>query len=148
LSGLRAWPPACSPEQTDKEFFEFTLVTWGIRALARTFIAYQDKVGLKNIKEMIGRWAPPNENDTGAYVRVVAGSVGVDADQTTYTHDYETLRPLTLAIIRMRMVSSPIPMRRSMPYLCWPGWSRRSDLSRKPARSKADRLPPARRSSH
>ena len=89
-----------APEQTDKEFFQFTSAKWGIRALARTLIAYQDKVGLKNIKQMIGRWAPPNENDTGAYVRIVAGSVGVDADQTINTHDYETLRPLTLAIIR------------------------------------------------
>ena len=87
-------------EQTDKEFFQFTSGKWGIRALARTLIAYQDKVGLKNIKQMIGRWAPPNENDTGAYVRIVAGSVGVDPDQTINTHDYETLRPLALAIIR------------------------------------------------
>ena len=89
-----------APEQTDKEFIQFTSAKWGIRALARTLIAYQDKVGLKNIKQMIGRWAPPNENDTGAYVRIVAGSVGVDADQTINTHDYEILRPLALAIIR------------------------------------------------
>ena len=49
-----------APEQTDKDFFQFTSAKWGIRALARTLIAYQDKVGLKNIKQMIGRWAPPN----------------------------------------------------------------------------------------
>jgi hypothetical protein len=87
-------------EQSDAEFFQFASVKWGIRALARTLIAYQDRVGLKTIKQMIGRWAPPNENDTGAYVRAVAASVGVGADDEIDVHDYAILRPLTLAIIR------------------------------------------------
>ncbi|MCX7366268.1 MAG: structural protein P5 [Alphaproteobacteria bacterium] len=89
-----------APEQTDREFFQFTSAKWGIRALARTLIAYQDRVGLKTIKQMIGRWAPPTENDTGAYVRAVAASVGVGADEQIDVHDYAVLRPLTLAIIR------------------------------------------------
>jgi hypothetical protein len=87
-------------EQTDSEFFQFASAKWGIRALARTLIAYQDRVGLKTIKQMIGRWAPPNENDTGAYVRAVAANVGVGADDEIDVHDYAILRPLTLAIIR------------------------------------------------
>ncbi len=87
-------------EQTDPEFFQFASAKWGIRALARTLIAYQDRVGLKTIKQMIGRWAPPNENDTGAYVRAVAASVGVGPDDEIDVHDYAILRPLTLAIIR------------------------------------------------
>ncbi len=49
---------------------------------------------------MIGRWAPPNENDTGAYVRAVAASVGVGEDDEIDVHDYAILRPLTFAIIR------------------------------------------------
>jgi hypothetical protein len=57
-----------APEQTDREFFQFTSPKWGIRALARTLIVYQDRGGLKTIDQMISRWAPPNENNTGAYV--------------------------------------------------------------------------------
>ncbi len=87
-------------EQTDSEFFQFASAKWGIRALVRTLIAYQDRVGLKTIKQMIGRWAPPNENDTGAYVRAVAASVGVGENDEIDVHDYTILRPLTLAIIR------------------------------------------------
>lgn len=87
-------------EQTDAEFFQFASAKWGIRALARTLIAYQDRIGLKTIKQMIGRWAPPNENDTGAYVRAVAASVGVGPDAEIDVHDCAILRPLTLAIIR------------------------------------------------
>ena len=87
-------------EQRDLEFFQFASAKWGIRALARTLIAYQDRVGLKTVKQMIGRWAPSNENDRGAYVRAVAASVGVEPDDEIDVHDYAILRPLTLAIIR------------------------------------------------
>jgi hypothetical protein len=86
--------------QTDAEFFQFASAKWGIRALARTLIAYQDKIGLRNIKQMIGRWAPPVENDTGAYVRVVAAAVGVGPEEQIDVHDYAVLRPLVLAIIK------------------------------------------------
>jgi hypothetical protein len=86
--------------QTDAEFFQFASAKWGIRALARTLIAYQDKVGLRNIKQMIGRWAPPVENDTGAYVRVVAAAVRVGPEEQIDVHDYAVLRPLVLAIIK------------------------------------------------
>ena len=86
--------------QTDAEFFQFASAKWGIRALARTLIAYQDKVGLRNIKQMIGRWAPPVENDTGAYVRVVAAAVGIGPEEQIDVHHYAVLRPLVLAIIK------------------------------------------------
>ena len=89
-----------APEQSDPDFFQFASAKWGIRALARTLIAYQDRVGLTSIKQMIGRWAPPSENDTSAYVRAVASAVGVAADDKVNVHDYSQLRPLVIAIIR------------------------------------------------
>lgn len=87
-------------EQTDPEFFQFVSAKWGIRALARTLITYQDRHGLTTVSQIIGRWAPPNENDTGAYVCAVVNRVGVAADERVDVHDYETLRPLVEAIVR------------------------------------------------
>lgn len=87
-------------QQTDLEFFQFVSPKWGIRALARTLITYQDKVGLRNIRQIIGRWAPPNENDTGAYVRTVTAAVGVGPEDRVNVHEYAVLRPLVLAIIK------------------------------------------------
>lgn len=87
-------------EQTDPDFFQFASAKWGIRALARTLISYQDRVGITTIKKMIGRWAPPNENDTDAYVRAVAANVGVGAGDKIDLHDYSRLRPMVLAVIR------------------------------------------------
>lgn len=43
----------------------------GLRALAKTLQTYQSKHGLKTVKQIISRWAPASENDTGAYVRSV-----------------------------------------------------------------------------
>lgn len=86
--------------QGDVEFFTFKSPIYGIRALARTLITYQDKHGLRTIRQIIGRWAPPVENNTNAYVRAVADATDLDADQMLDLHDFDYLFPLTKAIIK------------------------------------------------
>jgi len=64
--------------QGDKEFFTFATPVYGIRALARTLITYQDRHGLRTIRQIISRWAPPVENDTESYVKAVtAATTGI-----------------------------------------------------------------------
>jgi hypothetical protein len=86
--------------QGDVEFFTFQTPIYGIRALARTLIAYQDKHGLRTIRQILGRWAPPVENNTNAYVRAVATQTGFDADQPLDMHRFDQLKPLIEAIIQ------------------------------------------------
>jgi hypothetical protein len=86
--------------QGDVEFFTFKSPIYGIRALARTLITYQDKHGLRTIRQIIGRWAPPVENNTNAYVRAVADATDLDADQMLDLHNFDYLFPLTKAIIK------------------------------------------------
>lgn len=86
--------------QSDIEFFTFKDPIYGIRALARTLIAYQDKHGLRSIRQIISRWAPPVENNTNAYVRAVASDAGLDADQSLDMHHFDHLLPLAKAIIK------------------------------------------------
>jgi hypothetical protein len=59
--------------------------------LARTLITYQDKHGLRSIRQIISRWAPPVENNTNAYVRAVAADTGLDADQPLDLHRFDHL---------------------------------------------------------
>jgi len=87
-------------DRTDERFCQFVSAPYGIRALARVLITYQDRHKLASVREMIGRWAPPNENDTGAYVDSVAGRLGVHADNAVNVHEYAVMRPLVEAIIR------------------------------------------------
>ena len=86
--------------QGDVEFFTFKSSIYGIRALARTLIVYQDKHNLRSIRQIISRWAPSVENNTNAYVRAVAADTGLDADQPLDLHRFDHLLPLTKAIIR------------------------------------------------
>jgi hypothetical protein len=85
--------------QGDVEFFTFKTPIYGIRALARTLITYQDKHDLRSIRQIISRWAPPVENNTNAYVRAVVADTGLDADQPLDLHCFDHLLPLTKAII-------------------------------------------------
>lgn len=86
--------------QLDAEFFQFVSPKWGIRALARTLIAYQDRHNLRTIRQIISRWAPPAENETNAYIEHVATTLGVSADEPIDVHQYAVMRPLTNIIIK------------------------------------------------
>src|SRR4051812_2651489 len=60
------WLPA-----GQRRFAAFESHEYGIRALAMLLTTYQDRYGLRTIRQIVSRWAPGNENDTGAYVRFV-----------------------------------------------------------------------------
>ena len=72
---------------------------YGIRAIARTLITYQDKYGLQTINDLISRWAPPNENKTDSYVAEVVTKTGFAASQSVNMHSYGDLKPVVKAII-------------------------------------------------
>jgi hypothetical protein len=86
--------------QTDAAFFTFKSAPYGIRALARILISYQDKQKLRTIDGILHRWAPQTENNTAAYVAAVAESTGFAPDQTLDMHRFDDLKPLVEAIIQ------------------------------------------------
>ncbi|HEY6093821.1 MAG TPA: structural protein [Gallionellaceae bacterium] len=69
-----------APQQTDGSFIQFISPEYGIRAISKILDSYSTKYNLNTIRGIITRWAPPNENDTDAYVEAVADAVGVDPD--------------------------------------------------------------------
>lgn len=87
-------------EQNDREFFTFKSAVYGIRALARLLITYQDKYGLCTIETIITRWAPAVENNTTAYIQSVARKTGFASLQTLDMHRFEHLKPVVEAIIQ------------------------------------------------
>lgn len=86
-------------QQTDAEFFVFENPVYGIRAIARILIKYQDDYGLRTIAGIICRWAPQSENNTDAYIKRVVERSGFAADQELDMHQQEFLMPLVKAII-------------------------------------------------
>ena len=53
----------------------------GIRALNKVLDTYRDRHGLQTVRQIIGRYAPPTENDTDSYVTSVSKSLGIGPDQ-------------------------------------------------------------------
>jgi hypothetical protein len=85
---------------SDGSFCIFDTDEHGIRALAKLLLIYQDKHGLRTVRGIIDRWAPPVENDTSAYVTQVAKHISRAPDETLDLHDADTLTALTTAIIK------------------------------------------------
>lgn len=94
-------------QRTDKSFCQFISPEYGIRAMIIILRHYQSKYGLKTITGIVKRWAPPNENDTQAYIRSVAKATGTDADKPIDLTDSRKLIPLLQAIIKHENGSQP-----------------------------------------
>lgn len=94
------WLGMSADQSGDARFAVFDSPEYGIRALLRTLITYYDRHGLKTVRGVINRWAPPVENNTGAYVGHVAAALGVGPDDEIDTHDRDTCLALARAIIR------------------------------------------------
>ena len=68
-------------EQTDKSFVQFKSMAYGYRAAWKTLQSYYNRFFMQDmpftIRNIISRWAPPNENHTEAYIRTVQQLSGV-----------------------------------------------------------------------
>lgn len=88
-------------KQTDRAFVQFVSNEYGYRAAFVTLRTYQTKYGLRTIAQMIGRWAPPNENNTKAYIKMVADGVMMDKDAPLPYTDKEKMVRMVMAMTRM-----------------------------------------------
>jgi hypothetical protein len=87
-------------EGQDSAFETFDTPENGIRAIAKILLSYQNKRGLRTIVQLIGRWAPPVENDTDSYAEHVADNVRVLVDQPVDLSDQRLMVAIVTSIIR------------------------------------------------
>lgn len=93
-----------SPVQSDKSFCVFTSLRYGIRAGIYCLLVHYNRYNLHTIYDIISRWAPPCENDTWNYCKLVALQMRIpvkyictlDLELST---DYTRLYDLILAMI-------------------------------------------------
>lgn len=110
------WQGQADAQTSDPRFVIFNGPRWGIRAIARVLITYQDKRRAKDgsridsVREFIERWAPAVENDTNAYAKAAASALGIGPDdESVDVYRYDTMRALVLAIIRHENGPGPLP---------------------------------------
>lgn len=85
----------------DPAFCVFTTPVYGIRALVKVLINYKKIHGLNTVRQIVGRYAPPNENQTTAYIQSVAKQLGVYPDTVIDIEERGVLTVFIKAVIRM-----------------------------------------------
>lgn len=85
-------------KQTDKSFFQFKSLSYGFRAAFVLIHNYMQMYRLTNITQIISRWAPPNENNTAAYVAKVCEMSGLSSVQPLSFHNRDHMLPLVRAM--------------------------------------------------
>lgn len=86
--------------QTDGSFCMFISPEYGIRALVKILINYQKKYGLRDVRSIINRFAPPSENDTESYIYSVSLKLDVKPDTQIDVQEPGVMINLLKAIIR------------------------------------------------
>lgn len=92
---------------TDGRFCRFVDAEHGIRVMAKLLTAYQQYHGCDTVRKIISRWAPPNENDTIAYVAMVAKSCGVGPDEQMSVKGPHIMMALIKAIVQQENGQQP-----------------------------------------
>ena len=103
------WQGLAPRNKWHERFFAFASAVHGIRAIARLLITYQDKrkaldgSKIDTVREIIERWAPPEENNTSSYVRHVRQVLGLNSAEypgEVDVHKWEDVRELVIGIIK------------------------------------------------
>ena len=85
----------------DSEFKEFESMAYGYRAMFVLLDTYSRRYGLCTIRQMLNRYAPPEENFTEGYVRFIADYSGVMPDESVDTRAEMDMIPIVAAMSKI-----------------------------------------------
>jgi len=98
------WQGLSADQSADERFAVFDSPVYGIRALTKVLLTYRNKYGVRTPEQIIGRWAPDFENDTGSYVAAVAAAAGIAPTDPVTDNE---LPAVVAAIIKHENGSNP-----------------------------------------
>ena len=82
----------------DAAFKQFETMAYGYRAMFVLLDTYRRRYGLITIRQMLNRYAPPEENFTESYIRIVSQRTGIDADRRVNTRLASDMIPIVRAM--------------------------------------------------
>lgn len=95
-------------DSTDSAFEQFKTMAHGYRAMFVLLYTYQKKHHLHTIAEMITRYAPPEENDTKAYINAVSEWSGVPSTCHITATNGDVMIPIVAAMSRVENVTEAV----------------------------------------
>ena len=98
--------------QPDPNFCSFKTPQYGIRAMARNLMNYQAHDNCHTVRQIIARYAPPSENNTGAYISAICSALKAagfsdNPDAEINVDTVDVMKPLIVAIIIHETGSNP-----------------------------------------
>lgn len=90
----------CHPS-TDASFKQFESMAWGYRAMFVLLDTYRKRYGLRTLRDMIMRYAPPEENHTALYIEAVSDMTGIRPDELLDTRSRKVMIPIVSAMSRV-----------------------------------------------
>ena len=96
-TNIRPWLGEVRPGQ-DAQFCQFQDMAHGYRAAMRILQNYQRLYGLRTLRQIISRWAPPSENDTHGYIDTVCHLTKWDSERALQLKQKEQMSPLVSAM--------------------------------------------------
>ena len=117
-------------EQTDKAFVQFETMAYGYRAAWKVLdtycLTFKRERKAYNVRNIIGRWAPPTENDTDAYVRAVVKLSGLGGNENMprpkHYRGFEEVEKLVSLMAAMTCVENGIRMEEVDKEAIWQGY--------------------------
>ena len=86
-------------EVIDNEFEEFETMAYGLRAGLVNMRTQMSK-GFDSLEKLIGRWAPPTENNTSNYVRIVSEKSGYSPTHIL-AFEKDEMKPVVSAMVKI-----------------------------------------------
>ena len=128
--------------QTDTAFVQFESMAYGYRAAWKILdtycLTFRREQRAYNVRNIIGRWAPPAENDTEAYVKAVVKLSGLggyeNIPRPNRYRNFECLEKTARLIAAMTCVECGIPLKEVDTKAIWRGY----DLAYPGRREKYD----------
>jgi hypothetical protein len=103
-----AWQGEIEPDA--QGYCRFAADQDGIRAAALDILTKWSKDGLRTVRAIVARYAPPTENPTANYVANVAAALGVKPDDALDLSTAGSLALFTKAVIRQECGAVPYPI--------------------------------------
>lgn len=93
----KPWLGEIRPSQ-DTDFAQFESMAWGYRAAFKLLDNYRRLFGCVVLADFITRWAPPKENTTSAYIKIVAKRTRLTEASVIDTKDEFLMRKIVAAM--------------------------------------------------
>lgn len=98
--GTVVWQGQADDQSSDPRFIVFKTPQYGIRALAKVLLTYQNHDGCKTLRQIQGRYAPDgSENNGPAYLTALCAATGFGPDDEIDLDTVATMTPTINAFI-------------------------------------------------